>query len=180
MATSSAGQSTTKPGERAGQADDPQCSSATDRLRRWRCRCACPRLSGSRCGNAAVTRNCSNPLFITNTEKLETNGIFPDDARPAPMATMFASAMPHSKKPVREFLAELGGVGGLRKIGVQHHDVRIRRAQLHQRFAERFARGGAEFQFVFGFGAAIMQAPVAPARILLWSARCRGISDCFP
>ncbi len=49
-------------------------------------------------GNAAVTRSCSNPLFITNTEKLEANGILPADAKPAPMAIMLASAMPHSKK----------------------------------------------------------------------------------
>ena len=48
-------------------------------------------------GNAAVTRNCSNPLFMAKTEKLDANGIFPADARPAPIATMLASAMPHSK-----------------------------------------------------------------------------------
>src|ERR1039458_10588941 len=43
-------------------------------------------------------RICSKPLFITNTLKLATNGIFPTMARPAPTPTMFASAMPQEKK----------------------------------------------------------------------------------
>src|ERR1039457_3079132 len=43
-------------------------------------------------------RICSNPLFITNTLKLATNGIFPDMANPAPTPTMFASAIPHEEK----------------------------------------------------------------------------------
>ena len=34
-------------------------------------------------GYAAVTRNCSNPLFMANTEKLAAKGIFPADAKPA-------------------------------------------------------------------------------------------------
>ena len=45
------------------------------------------------------------------------------------------------EETVRKLLAESGGVGGFRQIGVQHHDVRIRVPQFHQRFAERLARG---------------------------------------
>ena len=97
MATSSAGQSTTNPASEQARLrssmlicegpsspmEMPLCVPTTFRFTR---------------GNAAVTRSCSNPLFITNTEKLETNGIFPAEASPAPMATMLASAMPHSTK----------------------------------------------------------------------------------
>ena len=49
-------------------------------------------------GKAAVTRNCSNPLFKTKQEKLDTKGILPLDARPEPIPTMLDSAIPHSKK----------------------------------------------------------------------------------
>src|ERR1017187_6721133 len=51
-------------------------------------------------------RICSNPLFITNTLKLATNGIFPDMANPAPTPTMFASAIPHEKKRSGNSLAK--------------------------------------------------------------------------
>ena len=49
-------------------------------------------------GKAAVTRSCSNPLFMAKQEKLEAKGILPLEARPEPMAIIFASAIPHSKK----------------------------------------------------------------------------------
>src|ERR1017187_3537333 len=45
-------------------------------------------------GYAAHTRSCSKPLFIANAEKLETNGILPARASPAPTAVMLASAIP--------------------------------------------------------------------------------------
>ncbi len=59
-----------------------------------------------RCGYAIVTRVCSKPLFIRKQEKLDANGILPPAARPAAMATMFASAMPHSKKRSGNSLAK--------------------------------------------------------------------------
>src|SRR5437899_1529882 len=43
-------------------------------------------------------RICSKPLFMANTEKLATNGIFPAMASPAPTPIMLASAMPQEKK----------------------------------------------------------------------------------
>ena len=51
-------------------------------------------------------RSCSKPLFITNAEKLETNGILPASASPAPMPTMLASAMPQEKKRSGNSLAK--------------------------------------------------------------------------
>src|SRR5271157_82194 len=45
-------------------------------------------------GYAAHTRSCSKPLFIAKAEKLETNGILPASARPAPSPVMLASAIP--------------------------------------------------------------------------------------
>src|ERR1017187_4321071 len=45
-------------------------------------------------GYAAHTRSCSKPLLIANAEKLETNGILPARASPAPTAVMLASAIP--------------------------------------------------------------------------------------
>ncbi len=58
------------------------------------------------CGYAAHARSCSNPLFITNAEKLETNGILPASAIPAPAATALASAMPKEKKRSGNSLAK--------------------------------------------------------------------------
>src|ERR1017187_9822660 len=46
-------------------------------------------------GYAAHTRSCSKPLFMANAEKLETNGILPPSASPAPTAVMLASAIPN-------------------------------------------------------------------------------------
>src|SRR5262245_55224908 len=37
-------------------------------------------------GNATVTRSCSNPLFMTKHEKLDTNGILTEEASTAPIA----------------------------------------------------------------------------------------------
>src|ERR1700685_1250439 len=84
MDTSSAGHSTTNPASEQARLmssilicdgpsspiEIPLCVPTTFRFTR---------------GNAAVTRNCSNPLFSTNTEKLDANGIFPEDASAAPI-----------------------------------------------------------------------------------------------
>src|ERR1017187_6721134 len=51
-------------------------------------------------------RICSKPLFITNTLKLATNGIFPTMAKPAPTPTMFDSAIPQEKKRPGNSLAK--------------------------------------------------------------------------
>ena len=47
-----------------------------------------------------------SPCSWRKPEKLETNGILPAEAKPAPMATMLASAMPHEKKRSGNSLAK--------------------------------------------------------------------------
>ncbi len=57
-------------------------------------------------GYATATRSCSNPLLMAKQEKLAANGILPLDAKPAPIAIMLASAIPHSTKRSGNSLAK--------------------------------------------------------------------------
>src|SRR5262249_14541518 len=49
---------------------------------------------------------------------------------------------------VRKLFAERRGVGRFRQIRVEHNNIGLVASQLHQRFAEGFARGHSHFQFV--------------------------------
>ena len=151
METSSAGEITVNPGSEQARLRSSMliCDGPSSPIEMPLC---VPTTFRFTLGYAAVTRSCSNPLFRANTEKLAANGIFPADARPAPIAIMLASAMPHSKKRCGKFLRESGRVGGFGKIRVQRDHIRIRPSEFHQRLAESFARGRAQRQVVFRFG----------------------------
>src|ERR1035438_8156068 len=93
VATSSAGASTTKPGREQASPISSMliCEGPSSPME---IPLGAPTTFRFTKGYAAHTRSCSKPLFIANAEKLETNGILPASASPAPTAVMLASAIP--------------------------------------------------------------------------------------
>ena len=75
--TSSAGAITTKSGQRAGQRDLLDAHLRRAVLADRNAAVRAHHLQIQRSDRPPQTRSCSKPLFMTNTEKLETNGILP-------------------------------------------------------------------------------------------------------
>src|SRR5205085_7358370 len=56
------------------------------------------------------------------------------------------------KKSSRKLLGKRGSIGGLGKVRIQGHYVRIHPPHFHQSLSERLARGSPHRQFVFRLG----------------------------
>ena len=94
-----------------------------------------------RCGYAAPMRSWSKPLQRTKAAKLEMKGIFPLDASPVAIPTMFASWMPMLKKRSGNCLPKVQLKVDLARSASIAIDVAVRAAELEERVAVGFARG---------------------------------------